>query len=116
MHNHTSPSHERRPLGNVAGTFFWSNRLRNLVVGHVTKAYSFPIQVNKYLLRFIECWLQFLDCVAEDEKDEFEITSHPQGSEIKDNFEKERDFHLSSAVNSLGGPRQLTLSVWGCFP
>ena len=30
-------------------------------------------EVNRYLLRFIVCWLQFLDCVMEEHKEEFEI-------------------------------------------
>lgn len=37
-------------------------------------------------------------------KDEFEITPHPQGSGLRDNVEKERDSHLSSAVTCCVGP------------
>lgn len=64
----------------MAVIFSWLNSLRNLVLGLVTNAYSFPAEVNKYLLRFIECWLQFLDCVTKEEKQEFEIIPCPQGS------------------------------------
>lgn len=61
----------------------------------------FPTQVNRYLFRFIKCWLKFLDCVTEDE---FEITPHPQGGRLRDNVEKERGPHLSSAVTCCVGP------------
>lgn len=81
MYNHPSPPHEgRQPPGNVAVMFSWLNRLRNLVLGCVTNAYSFPVEVNRYLLRFIECWLQFLDCMAKKKKMEFGIIPCPQGS------------------------------------
>lgn len=66
---------------------------------------------------FIEIYgvLVTILCGAKDEKDEFEITPHLQGRGRRDNVEEENDSHLSSAVNLLGGPGQLTLSVWGCF-
>lgn len=34
---------------------------------------------------------------------------------MRDNVEKGRGSHLSSAVNLLGGPRPLILFVWGSF-
>lgn len=76
------------------------------------------IQVNKYLLRFIECWLQFLDCMAEDKKkkkDKFESIPYLQGGRMRDSIDKERGLgsHVSSVVDLLGGPRQITLSVCG---
>lgn len=85
-------------------------------LGCISSACSFSFQVNRYSLRFIGCWLQFRDCVAEDKEEQMNLKLLPVLKEAEGETmtkTKSPGSQISPAVNLLGGLRATTLSGQG---
>lgn len=109
-------THSRKTSRGCGTHVLLAEQTETCFLGGINSACSFPFQVNRYSLRFIECWLQFRDCVAEDKEEEMNLKLLPVLKEVEGETmmkTKSPGSQISPAVNLLGGPRPTTLSGQG---
>lgn len=111
-----TPTRSRKTSRGCGTHVLLAEQIEICFLGCINSACSFPFQVNRYSLRFIECWLQFRDCVAKDKEEERNLKLLSGLKEAEGKTMRETTSpgsQINPAVNLLGGPRPTTLSGQG---